>query len=130
VFQPAFKVKSNTVRTPFGQLNLNVFTDELNKRQQSNKIAPNFIHSLDSTLLAYVVDHMDCDVGVIHDCFLVHPNDGYKVQQQYKEGFVALMEADPLYSIGKQLDPEGLVQQPERGILNLKEVLDAQYIIS
>lgn len=130
VFQPAFKVKRTRVKTPLGDLVLNIYTDEINKRQQSNKIAPNFIHSLDSTLLAYVVDNIHTDIGVIHDCFLVHPNDGYKVQEQYRKGFVAIMKCDPLGLIGQQLDPEGKVEQPERGELNLDDVLKAQYIIS
>lgn len=130
VFQPAFKVKKTEVKTPIGSLRLNVFTDEINRRQQSNKIAPNFIHSLDSTLLAYVVDNIGVGIGVIHDCFLIHPNDGYKVQDNYRKGFVAIMECNPLEGIGQQLDPEGTVEQPERGTLNLDDVLKAQYIIS
>jgi DNA-directed RNA polymerase len=130
VFQPAFKIKKHRVRTPFGMLAINSFTEDLDKRKQSNKIAPNFIHSLDSTLLCYVADNIGTHIGVIHDCFLVHPNDGDKVRDQYKEGYVKLMECDPLSHIGKQLDPSGEIPQPNRGELRLEDVYNAQYIIS
>jgi DNA-directed RNA polymerase len=73
---------------------------------------------------------MEQPIGVIHDCFLVHPNDGDDIQTQYKEGFIAVMEADPLRNIQAQLDPEHLVEFPEYGELDLNEVRDSDYIIS
>jgi len=40
------------------------------------------------------------------------------------------LEADPLRNIQEQLDPEGLVEFPEYGELDLNEVRDSDYIIS
>jgi len=40
------------------------------------------------------------------------------------------MEADPLRNIQRQLDPDGLVEFPEYGELDLNEVRNAEYIIS
>jgi DNA-directed RNA polymerase len=39
-------------------------------------IAPNIIHSLDSSLLSFIVNDFDKkDILTIHDCFMVLPND-------------------------------------------------------
>jgi DNA-directed RNA polymerase len=123
-------MKEKRVQTIYGSLSINVETPKLNRMRQANSIAPNFVHNIDSTLLMYCIEHMSTQIGVIHDCFLVHPNDGYEIQECYKEGFVAVMEADPLRNIQKQLDPEGLVEFPEYGDLDLNEVRDSKYIIS
>lgn len=130
VRQTALALKEKRVKTVYGSLVMNVEVPKLNKRRQSNSIAPNFIHNIDSTILLYCIEHMEQPIGVIHDCFLVHPNDGDAIQHQYKEGFIAVMEADPLRNIQKQLDPEGLVEFPEYGELDLNEVRDSDYIIS
>jgi DNA-directed RNA polymerase len=130
VRQTALSLKEKRVKTVYGALVMNVEVPKLNKRRQSNSIAPNFVHNIDSTILLYCIEHMSNPIGVIHDCFLVHPNDGDEIQYQYKEGFIAVMEADPLRNIQEQLDPEGLVEFPEYGELDLNEVRDSDYIIS
>jgi len=128
--QTALSLKEKRVKTVYGSLVMNVETPKLNKRRQSNSIAPNFVHNIDSTILLYCVEYMSQPIGVIHDCFLVHPNDGDEIQYQYKEGFITVMEADPLRNIQEQLDPEGIVEFPEYGELVLDEVRDSDYIIS
>lgn len=130
VRQTALALKEKRVKTVYGSLVMNIEVPKLNKRRQSNSIAPNFIHNIDSTILLYCIEHMDEPIGVIHDCFLVHPNDGFKIHNQYKEGFIAVMEADPLRNIQEQLDPEHLVEFPEYGELNLNDVRYSEYIIS
>jgi DNA-directed RNA polymerase len=130
VRQTALSLKEKRVKTVYGSLVMNVEIPKLNKRRQSNSIAPNFVHNIDSTILLYCVEHMAQPIGVIHDCFLVHPNDGSEIQHQYKEGFITVMEADPLRNIQAQLDPEGVVEFPEYGELDLNQVRDSDYIIS
>jgi DNA-directed RNA polymerase len=130
VRQTALDLQDVRVKTVYGTLRINVEVPSLNKRRQRNSIAPNFIHNIDSTILMYCIDNMQEQIGVIHDCFLVHPNDGYTIQDWYKEAFIEVMKADPLRNIQKQIDPEGKVEFPEYGELNLDEVRDSRYIIS
>ena len=130
VRQTALSMKEKRVQTIYGSLSINVETPKLNRMRQANSIAPNFVHNIDSTVLMYCIEHMSTQIGVIHDCFLVHPNDGSEIQECYKEGFIAVMEADPLRNIQEQLDPEGKVAFPEYGTLDLNEVRDSKYIIS
>lgn len=130
VMQPTFRRKATTVRTPFGRLNIIQHIDGVNRQKQMNSVAANFIHSMDSTLLMYCADNMSTDIGVIHDCFLVHPNEGDEIRYHYKEGFIKIMECNPLKMFGDKLDTEHKVEVPCVGTLDLTEVRDSEYIIS
>lgn len=132
-----FPVHQNTidsnrkiVKTVYGELTIRTDGTKHNKRKQANQIAPNFIHCIDSTVLLGVIEEATDDIGTIHDCFLVHPNSGYEVQEGYKKSFVEVMETDPLRKIQQQLDPMEEVEFPDYGSLDLNDVYDAQYIIS
>jgi len=128
--QTALAMKEKRVQTVYGALSLNIEVPKLNRRRQANSIAPNFVHNIDSTILLYCIENMQQQIGVIHDCFLVHPNDGDDIQSWYKEGFIEVMREDPLRNIQKQLDPDGFVEFPEYGDLDLNEVRNSSYIIS
>lgn len=130
VVQQAYKKKVIHIRTPIGRMELIKRIDGVDKRKQMSSIAANYIHSLDSTLLLYCIDHVGVDIGVIHDCFLVHPNYGEDIRTQYKEGYIKLMTMKPLEMFGAELDEEGKVEVPCIGTLDLEEVRDSKYIIS
>jgi len=130
VFQAVYKANMVRVQTVLGTLSIHEFTDEVKRQKQLSSIAANYIHSIDATILMYVVDHIGADIGTIHDCFLVHPNEGENVRDCYKEGFIQVMKADPLKLFAEELDPEGEVEIPYVGDLDLEEVYDSQYIIS
>jgi DNA-directed RNA polymerase len=130
VRQTALDLSVTQVQTPYGRLALNVETPDLNRRRQRNSIAPNFIHNIDSTILMFCVENMSTNIGVIHDCFLVHPNNGDEIQECYKEGFIAVMSLDPLRNFQQQLDPDGEVPFPDYGALELLDVRESSYIIS
>ena len=128
--QTSLKTKVKAVQTLLGTLVINIEVPKLDKKKQSQSIAPNFIHSLDSEILKYCIDKMDNGIGVIHDCVLVHPNDGYEAQDVYRDGYVKLMETNPLERLQDQLDPSKEIPLPTRGELELKEVYKSKYIIS
>ena len=131
VYQPAPKFKTHRIKTIIGTLQLQVpIQDEFNRMKQLNSVSANYIHSIDATILMYVVMKLDGDLGVIHDCFLVHPNKGEEVRDAYKEGYVEVMKSDPLRQFSGQLDPEGEVVIPYVNDLNLDDVFNSEYIIS
>jgi DNA-directed RNA polymerase len=130
VIQIAYKMEELRVYTVLGKLSLQTWTDQVKRSKQMAGIAANYIHSIDATILMYVVDNIGHDVGVIHDCFLVHPNQGSKVREMYKQGYVEVMRADPLKMFSEEVDPEGKVNIPYVNDLNLEEVYDSEYIIS
>jgi len=130
VFQPSFKVETVQVATLLGRLSIVKQTNILNKRKQVNAIAPNIIHSLDSTLLYGTVDRFTHDIGTIHDCFMVHPNHWKEIKECYQESFIALINSNPIEYIGNQLDIEGVIPLPILGDLDVDSIREAQYIIS
>ena len=130
VYQALFKSKEMRIKTVLGTLCILEFTDEPKRQKQLASVAANFIHSIDAAVLMWVADHVGGDLGVIHDCFLVHPNYGEDVRECYKEGYVAIMKEDPLKLFAKELDPEGKVEIPYVGDLDLDDVMDSEYIIS
>jgi len=73
---------------------------------------------------------MSEQIGVIHDCFISHANDGDELQLRFKEAYIEIMKMKPLELIGAQLDPEGVLEVPYIGTLDLDRVMDAEYIIS
>lgn len=129
VLQPSFKTDSIRVNTPLGVIQIYEDTDELDKRAQSNAIAPNVIHSLDSTLLYYVVDNFSGDIITVHDCFLIHPNKAEEVRYWYKKGMCELMNKDVLKDIVEQLSMES-IELPTYGTLTEQDIMDSKYIIS
>ena len=130
VYQNVLEPMSQRLTTPFGSLTVKLGTYKFNKRRQRQRIAPNFIHSIDSTVLLGVIDRQTSLLGTVHDCFLVPPNAGYEVQTNYKEAFIEVMEAGPLRLIQQQLDPLETIEFPEYGTLDLEEVRQSEYIIS
>lgn len=130
VLQPAVKEKECKVSTIFGHLMTYSESTEFAAGKQRQGIAPNIIHSLDAELLRYVIENFEGDIGTVHDCFLVHPNQGEQVRDNYKKGYVTLMETSPLSYIGRQIDSEGLIEVPCVGTLDLQEVYNSMYIIS
>lgn len=130
VFQPVFKTQSVIVRTLLGQLSIQQQTTTLNKRSQTSAIAPNIIHSLDSTILYGTVDRFPYDIGTIHDCFMVHPNHWKLIKKCYQDSFIELVESNPIQHIGNQIDKEGVIPLPVLGDLAVEDIRNAEYIIS
>jgi DNA-directed RNA polymerase len=131
VVQKKPRTEVKRVRTQLGFLQLKAkIPNSLDKMSQRNGSAPNFIHAIDSTLLLYMIDNMSKQIGVIHDCFIGHANDGDELQHVFKKGYVEIMKMRPLALLGAQLDPEGTIDVPYIGTLDLDLVMDAEYIIS
>ena len=131
IFQAAFDYNMLNLKTPLGNMAVRITNEKhISKRRQGNGIAPNYIHSIDATVLYGVIDKADFEVSGVHDCFLSHPNYGGQVQNYYKEVFYELLKLNPLKDFSKQVDKESKVEIPCVCTLEPEEVLDAKYIIS
>lgn len=97
-----------------------------------NAISPNFVHALDASHLTMVVNAMKADgldIVTIHDSFGTHPADVDTMHRHIREQFVALYSrpnllAEFLWDVG------GVGEPPERGSLDLREVLDSEFMFS
>lgn len=137
VIQKIYKEKVNRIYTQLGYLSLRSETDVIDSRKMVSGIAPNYIHSLDATLLAMVLMRLYNEYG-IRDFHFIH--DQYGVPITYvpilvkviKECYVELFSLNPLEHTLAQLykgQPKD-ISNVMINTFNLKEVLDSEYIFS
>ncbi|SFV51988.1 Phage RNA polymerase [hydrothermal vent metagenome] len=104
VRQVEYKYKEERIVTSFkgrkNSIQIRVYSDEIDPKEQKKGIAPNFIHSLDSThmymtLLSCFDKKIDA-FAVVHDSFATHACDIETMQQVLKEEFIKLTKYDVL----------------------------------
>ncbi len=77
-----------------------------NNAKSSNGMPPNWVHSLDGTLVRRVVLACDFPIVCIHDSFAAHPADCGKLAIALREQFVWLIETEPLPSLCSELNAQ------------------------
>lgn len=122
--------------TPLGKLVLYTPTQETHYLKMLNGIAPNFIHSLDATVLYRTVE-LCIERGVkhfwlIHDSFGVLPNDVDTLNECFRQAYVDVFSSKPLLSFTEQICKRMLNEVSEVMIntLNIEDVKDSKYIIT
>lgn len=133
--QEMFKARLGTsLRLPIYYLKFDE-QEELRKTEQVNGIAPNFIHSLDSTHLMMVVNESSLsNYTTIHDSFGTSLGEAYELKEIIRKQFHRLYtEYEPLKDFRKQAEEligESLedIEEPTKGELDLAEVLTRTYI--
>lgn len=110
------------------RVNLKEDTEDVEKRKQRSGIAPNFVHSLDSSHMVKVLNATDyMDYAMIHDDFGTHAADTGDLWKVIREQFVELYTtSDPLRSWNSQ---QGVYdgEYPEMGDLDIQAVLSSDY---
>jgi DNA-directed RNA polymerase len=89
-------------------------------------IAPNFIHSLDASLIHLTLEDWERPISTIHDCVLSRSCDMDDLSKLVRTKFVEMYKTNPLqqYAEEQQADlPEGLVV----GDLDLEQVLESEF---
>jgi DNA-directed RNA polymerase len=108
-------------------------TDEPDVNNHTTGMAPNFVHSMDAAhlhLTAAAAKAAGIDsLAMIHDDYGTHAADAEKLYQIIRERFVCMYEQhDPLR--GLQAKYPALGVPPERGTLDIKEVLCSSFFFS
>ena len=113
--------------------------DKLDRRKQSQGIAPNYVHSCDAAhMMLTVVRAKQAGISnfaMIHDSFGTTAGDVEDLYHVVREGFVELYEEIPVLEnfrdeILQQLSNDNkpnLEQLPERGELDLSKVCESRY---
>ena len=136
VLQKIHKTVMERVVTPIGKLSIRKATLDINPTKMVNGIAPNFIHSLDATLLAMTVLKLRQDgcnnFHLIHDSYGVPVNQVHNLNLRVREAFIELFEDNPLERWMAQVHPEYAKKAEDVMIntLELAEVSDSCYIFS
>jgi DNA-directed RNA polymerase len=104
-------------------------TEEVNPAKQRSGIAPNFVHSLDSSHMVRTINATHFDAyAMIHDDFGTHPCDTGTLWKVLREEFVNLyMGGDPLQDWADQQPGESKVDMPKKGDLEIMAVLWSEY---
>ena len=131
----SFKTRLGTsIRLPIYYMDIDK-QEELRKTEQVNGIAPNFIHSLDSTHLMMVVNESSLqNYTTIHDSFGTSLGEAHILKGIIREQFYKLYtEYEPLSEFRKQAEaligePLEDIEEPKKGKLDIAEVLRSTYI--
>ena len=102
------------------------YSDTPDIERHKGAIAPNLVHSLDATLLAFLFCEYENPFTVIHDCVLVRSCDAGEIHQQVRACFAEIYSEPVLKNWAESLGvevPDGLIQNT----LNVQDVLDSPY---
>lgn len=125
-----------------GRIRIRSTTDKVDKRRQANGISPNFVHSLDATVMllttAYAAKKGIKDFAMVHDSFGTHAANQSTLNICLREAFVDLYnDIEPLESFleyAKALIPikhhHKIPELPAKGNLDINSVLHALYFFS
>ena len=104
IMMSAYKKESKRVKTKMGdsiiKLSVSNLTEEIDRRKTQQSICPNFIHSLDASVLQLSVNKAS-ELGIdnfslIHDSFGVVAPDADKMAQALREAFCEIYHQDVL----------------------------------
>lgn len=143
VMQANMKSKSKAVQVIFAgarmELNLSYQTNVLDSRSQTNGIAPNYIHSLDSCHLMQTVlgatENGIQDFAMIHDSFGTHACNTSAFNAILRNEFVQMYSGNLLEDFRQELIgqlPEGTEVDPipPMGDLDIAAVRDSDFFFS
>jgi len=139
VIQSRRKTETRTYRSALGRLYFKESTKDIDKQGQGNSIAPNFVHSLDATLMYLTVERLLAegveDFALIHDSFATHPNDIKYLNKYVRSSYIRLFDSNPLHDWVEQLQV-GVTNElpnPEEVMLDtlhLPDVSNSTFIFS
>ena len=97
-------------------------------------ISPNFIHSMDASHMAKVIDEWDGTFGAVHDSFSTHACDVDSLLALTKDKFIEMYDVDNFYDyieneiVTNKTDLD--VVQPDRGSLEIREIEHSDYFFA
>lgn len=106
--------------------------DETDRKRSINGIAPNFVHSLDSSHLIKVINAFQGVIVPIHDSFATHAADVTSMHKVLREQFVELHKNnDPLQQLIECVFATTGVRltHPPKGSLNIESVRQSQFFM-
>jgi DNA-directed RNA polymerase len=134
---PKWDRKSQLLRLSDLELQTVVNTPEIDKKKSVTAAAPNFIHSLDATLLMKAVllckKHSVTDLMVVHDSFSTTIGNAQTMSVAIREAFLDLFgNHDPYVELLNQTATRlsAFLPQEEGELLDLTEILRSQYAFS
>lgn len=113
-------------------------TGNISARKQAQGIAPNFVHSLDAAHLQWTVN--ECvkqgihHFSMIHDSYATSPALADKLYHIVRQTFVEMYEQNDVLAnfradvLSSLIGIHDLPEPPEKGNLDIRQVLDSPYV--
>jgi len=135
VMQDYRATRELSIRTEFFGTKVLKFREEkdgIDVSQSRTAIAPNYIHSMDSSHLVFCINAAVKkgiqDFSVIHDSIAVHACHVHEMREVIKEQFMYLYLPDVLEGVKQQWTQNyPIPDQPKKGNYDISEILDATY---
>ena len=111
---------------------LKVKTDIPDVRGYMCGISPNYVHSMDASHMALVIDRWSGDFGAVHDSFSTHACDVEDMLELTKETFIEMYDVDNYFDKIRE-DITGStddIEQPKRGGLDVQEIRHSDYFFA
>ena len=119
---------------------VNLDLETLDTQRQLNGICPNFIHSLDaSCLMLYLIKCKKANIDsfmTVHDCYGTLAPDTTMSAKLLREAFVEIYRQPILENFTQdvlsnlEINEEEIPQIPEKGSLDIEEVLNSDYFFN
>ena len=95
-------------------------------------ISPNYIHSLDASHMAMVIDEWNGDFGAVHDSFSTHAPDVSRLLQITKNIFINMYDHHNYFDVIRQeiTNSEDDIEQPTQGNLNIGDINASTYFFA
>lgn len=95
-------------------------------------VSPNFVHSLDASHMALVIDDWHGEFGAVHDSFSTHACDVEELIAKTKQHFIEMYDVDNFFDyIRKELtNNTDDIEQPALGNLDILEVQDSDFFFA
>ena len=145
ILQQYREINSRRVETKLGEsiVKLKVATEgsRLSRRRQRSGCSPNYIHGLDSAMMALVTCKMKAHginhFSMVHDSYGVHATNVHQLSKCLREVFVDSFQEDLLEKfkneIAALLSPRNKAKippLPKKGKLILEQVLESEYFFA
>ena len=95
-------------------------------------ISPNYVHSMDASHMALVIDRWDGHFGAVHDSFSTHACDVDAMLDLTKDTFIEMYDVDNYFDKIRE-DITGStdnIEQPKRGGLDVQETRHSDYFFA
>lgn len=119
---------------------VNLDLETLDTQRQLNGICPNFIHSLDaSCLMLYLIKCKKANIDsfmTVHDCYGTLAPDTTMSAKLLRDAFVEIYRQPILENFtedvlsGLEINEEEIPEIPEKGSLDIEEVLNSDYFFN
>jgi DNA-directed RNA polymerase, mitochondrial len=139
VIQPYRKMSSKLIKTVVQRVKIGDSGDHMPvaRARQQSAFAPNFVHSIDSShmlLTAVECKARGMEFAAVHDSFWTHAARVDDMNKVLRETFVRLHTRELLVELRDAMllrNPDvRLPALPERGSLDLRQVLESPYFFS